>query len=325
MRIVVTGATGFIGRHLVQRLVERNACVRALVRRPPVFPLPANVDVVPTAFDRRALAGSLQNGDLVVHLAGQVRARSAEEFTASNVTCTREIAAAAAAVGARLVHVSSLAAAGPASPDSPRSEADDPRPLTPYGVSKLAGERVVADTHALHWTILRPGVVYGPGDGALLTLIRMADHGVLPRLGTADAAYSFLYIDDMVRALEAAIDQPSVGRTLFVAHPCPVTTADLNEAIRRAIGRPVAQVAIPLPLLRLAASASEAIAAVSGRLLPLDRWRYEEIAAPGFVCRVDAMRDALGVEAAVGLGEGITRTVAWYRSELRRRARHPKL
>ena len=129
-----------------------------------------------------------------MHLAGVVSATRMSDFFDVNVEGTRAVAQAARAAGARLVHVSSLAAAGPAPPTAPRSENDPSAPITPYGDSKLEGERVVASTEGLTWTILRPGVVYGPGDRAMLPVFKCARFGVMPLVGRASAAYSIVHV-----------------------------------------------------------------------------------------------------------------------------------
>ncbi len=314
--IAVTGATGFIGRHLVARLASRGSAVRAIVRpgsrRTP--PAEATDTRWVTLTDDR-LMQAFEGVDAIVHLAGCVRARTVDEFTRSNVDGTRAVVHAARAAGVRLVHVSSLAAAGPAPPTSPRQESDPVAPITAYGVSKLAGERLVTGSTGLRWTILRPGVVYGPQDAAMLALFKMADRGILPLVGRPTAAYTFIHIDDMIRAVEAALDVTADGRVIFVGHPTPVTARSLVEQIRAAVGRPAVIVPVPLAVTRAAAAACDLTTQVTGRLLPLDRWRYAELAAAGFVCRVDLMRELLGVVAAVDLPDGLARTAAWYREK----------
>ena len=118
-----------------------------------------------------ALEAAFRGAEVVVHLAGVPSAVRPQTYTEVNVEGVRAVATAARQAGARLIHISSLAAAGPAPARAPRHEDDPPDPITPYGRSKLAGEGVVASTSGLRWTILRPAVVYGPGDRALLPVL----------------------------------------------------------------------------------------------------------------------------------------------------------
>ena len=314
-RFVVTGATGFIGSHLTAYLVASGIDVRAIVRPDSPHAAPAGTTVVRAPLVASALEEAFSGADTVVHLAGLVRALDAKRYTAVNVEGTRAVAEAARAAAARLIHISSLAAAGPASAARPRSEDDPPNPLTPYGKSKLAGEHAVTSVAGLRWTILRPAVVYGPADRAMLPLFRLAKRGILPMIGRSDAAYTFVHVSDVVRAIAAAIDAHTDGDVVFIGHPRPVAAREILEEIRTAVRRPAVLVRVPAPLARVAVAASEVVGRVTGRPLPLNRWRYAELLAEGFVCRVDRLRDRLGVVAAIDLREGLAQTAAWYRRE----------
>lgn len=270
-RVAVTGATGFIGRHVSARLAALGTDVRAIVRsRGRLAALP-NLTIVQAPLEPSALAAAFAGVDAVVHLAGVVSTVRLHEYADVNVGGTRAVAAAAFAAGARLIHVSSLAAAGSASPASPRREEDPSRPLTPYGRSKLESEQHVAALQGLQWTILRPSVVYGPGDRAMLPLFRFARYGVLPLIGRRDAAYTFIHIHDVLRAIEAALAAPALFETVFVGHPQPVTARQLLAGIQTAVGRPAAMVPIPDALMRIAAMAGEATGKIVGRPMPLNR------------------------------------------------------
>jgi dihydroflavonol-4-reductase len=298
-RIAVTGASGFIGRHLVEHLGARGTDVVA-VRRP---------------FEIDTLREALHGADAVVHLAGVVSAVHERDYVSANVDGTRAVAEAARVAGVPMIHVSSLAAAGPASPRAPRSEDDAPAPINAYGRSKLAGERVVAAADGLRWTILRPGVVYGPRDRALLPMFRLAERGILPLVGRTDAAYTFIHVADLVRVIAAAVDRPAERDILFVGHPVPVTTRDLLEGVRAASSVRGRIVRIPLAITRLAAFGGDAMGVLFGKGALINSRRYAELASEGFVCRVDRLRDRLGIVAEIGLREGLADAYAWYRRE----------
>jgi len=296
-RIAVTGASGFIGSHVVRVLQERGDDA-VPVRRP---------------FDAATLRDVFANAAAVIHLAGVVAAVRPEEFVAANVEATRVVASAARDAGVPLVHVSSLAAAGPAPASAPRHEDDPPAPLTPYGASKLEGERAVRATSGLTWTIIRPGAVYGPGDRAMLPLFKYARRGILPLAGNPTAAYTFSYVEDLARAIAAAIDGRAAGAAIFAGYNRPVTPRELLVAIRQAVGRRAAIVPIPMAVTRLAAAAGDVTGAVTGRPATLNRWRFAELASPGFVCDVSRMRERLGIVASVDLTRGVQETAGWYR------------
>jgi nucleoside-diphosphate-sugar epimerase len=312
-RVVVTGATGFIGRHVSRHLAAGGAEVRAVLRPESTQAAPAGVAVVRAPLEPSALEAAFRGMDVVVHLAGVTSAVRPQTYTEVNVGGARAVATAARRAGARLIHISSLAAAGPAPAGAPRREEDPPDPITPYGRSKLAGEHAVASLSGLRWTILRPAVVYGPGDRALLPVFRLAERGVLLLFGRPGAAYTFVHVRDLVRAIEAAIDRHRDGETFFVGHPLPATAAELLEHIRCGIARPAVAVRVPQLLVRTAAAAGEMVGRIAGRSLPLNRSRLAELMAAGFVCRVDRLQERLGVVAAIGLAEGLADTAAWYR------------
>jgi nucleoside-diphosphate-sugar epimerase len=295
----VTGAGGFIGRHLVAMLHDRGD------------------EAIPIArpFDANRVASELAGAQAVVHLAGLVSAATDAAFTEANVEGTRAVGEAARRAGIPIIYISSLAAGGPAPAEAPRTEADEPAPVTQYGRSKLGGERAIQSIDGLQWTILRPTVVYGPGDHGMLPVFRLAARGVLPHVGRKTAKYMFIHINDLLRVIDRAVDARAFGETLFVGHPRPVTTRELLDHLRAAVGRRAPIVRVPDPVLGVAASFGDVIGRLRGRRLIIDRARYAELSGPGFVCSVERLRDRLGIVAAIDLPEGLARTAAWYRSE----------
>jgi nucleoside-diphosphate-sugar epimerase len=299
VKVAVTGASGFIGRHVVADLETRGAEV-AIVRRP---------------FERDTLTTSLRGARAVVHLAGVVSTMRARDYFTANVDGTRAVADAARAAGVRMVHISSLAAGGPAPASAPRSEDDAPNPITPYGQSKLESERVLAGMSGLRWIALRPGVVYGPRDRALYPLFQMAARGFLPLVGRTDAAYTLIHVSDVVRAIAAAIESDVERDAIFVGHAKPATTRELVDGVQLALGTNAWIIRVPMPLTRVAAIAGDLAGAVRGKPVVINTRRYTELAAEGFACRVDRLREKLGIVAQIDLREGLTQTAAWYKRE----------
>jgi nucleoside-diphosphate-sugar epimerase len=314
-RVAVTGATGFIGRHLTAELVARGVDVRAIVRPRSPNPAPPGATLVQAPLETSALTEAFAGLDAVVHLAGVVSTVHEREYVEVNGGGTAAVGTAARTAGARLIYVSSLAAAGSAPPAAPRREEDPSQPLTPYGRSKLEGERHLAALEGLEYTILRPSVVYGPGDRAMLPLFRFARRGLLPLVGRRDAAYTFIYVHDVIRAIEAALAGPALQDSVFVGHPQPVTARELLTGIQTALGVSATTIPIPGVVTGLAAMAGEAAGKLFGRPMLLNRWRNAELSAEGFVCNVDRLRDRLGIVAQVDLQQGLNKTANWYREQ----------
>jgi dihydroflavonol-4-reductase len=312
-RVAVTGATGFIGRHLTGRLVARGCDVQAVVRHSSTGRVVPGATTVRVAFAAAELEHAFEGASSVVHLAGLVRAATAAQYGAANVDATQSVAVAARRVGARLIHISSLAAAGPAPLDAPRSEDDPPAPLTAYGRSKLAGEQVVREIPGLRWTILRPGIVYGPEDRAMLPLFRLAASRIMPIVGNPHAAYTLIHVADLAQAIEAAMDSAAEAGVVFAGHQTPATTGDVFTAIEAAVGTRAWRIRVPAPAARIGAAAADAFGRMTGRPLPFNRSRLLEMSAAGFVCTVDRLRDRLGFVAATNLREGFAQTASWYR------------
>lgn len=314
--VAVTGATGFLGRALSRYLSGRGWRVRAVVRPDSPRTPPVGSEPIIADLDRRQLTPAFADCSAVVHMAGLTRARSLEEYQRVNRDGARETARAAADAGARLILVSSQAAGGTGTATARRDEEDEPRPISDYGCSKLAGERVVSEIEGLEWSILRPVSVYGPGDRDFAALFRAAARGFGPLVNAPGTPYSLIYVDDLVAAMELALEQPAaVGETFFVGHPEVTTAEGIIRAFGAAAGRRPRLLKIPRWGLRLATEASALGGMVRGRPGLLTRSRYRELSADGFVCSSEKIRRLLGFEAKVDLATGARLSRAWYLQE----------
>jgi nucleoside-diphosphate-sugar epimerase len=313
--VSLTGATGFVGWHIGSALSAAGWHVQAIVRPGRAHLLPPGVDWVEAPLQAPHLTPAMEGSDLVVHCAAIIRARNYDTFAAVNVDGTRAVVEAANSVGARVLLISSQAAAGPAGAERPRREVDAPQPVNAYGRSKLAGEAVVR-AHALKpWTILRPCAVYGPRDRGFLPLFQLSKRGYFFLPTRRRMMYTFIDVGDLARAVVlAAASDRAEGETMFIGHPHPNTTDDLLGAMAGIFGRSYRPHVLPSMVLRAAASAGD-LAWRFGGQLAIDSGRLAELSAEGFVCAVDRARDLLGFTASTSLQEGLERTAVWYQNE----------
>jgi nucleoside-diphosphate-sugar epimerase len=259
------------------------------------------------------LTAACAGSDLVVHCAAIVRAGSAREFDEVNVQGARAVVEAANAAGARALLISSQAAAGPGTPAHPTREDAEPRPITPYGRSKLAAEAIVRFESRVPWTILRPSAIYGPRDRGFLPLFRLARRGWFPHFTRPDAYFTLVYVHDVVRATIQAAEHPEAsGALLFVGHETPHRAGELLRYVAHEVGRPYRPRVVPAALLAALARGGDIWWKLGGRPL-IDSARLTELRAEGFVCSVERARERLGFVAEVPLDEGIARTAQWYR------------
>jgi UDP-glucose 4-epimerase len=262
MRILVTGASGFVGRALVEDLAAQGHRVRAAMRQPADI-FSRAVEVVAVSDLARPLEWRplLSDINAVVHLAGIAHITSgvAEDlYDRVNRAATAALAAAAARDRIeRLVFVSSIRAqAGPAC-DHPLTETDAPHPVDAYGRSKLAAEEAIRAA-SLPFTILRPALIYGPGvKGNLADLIRLA-HSPWPLpFGALRNRRSLLARSNLVAAIHLALVAPAMLNEIYVvADPEPLTMASIVAALREGLGRGPRLIPVPPSLLVLALKAT---------------------------------------------------------------------
>ena len=318
--VSLTGVTGFLGWSIAERFRDAGWDVTAIVRPGNRKPLPTGVRRVEAALDRESLARPASESSLIVHVAGLTHAPDEPAFNAVNVAGTEAVVRAANMTGARLILISSQAAVGAGTPQSPSREDDQPQPLTPYGRSKLAAEEVVRTFARTSWTILRPSAVYGPRDKQFLPLFRLASHGWFPLALNPQTAFTFIHVDDAARAVVRAATELTAraaaaeGTVLFLGHAEPRTAEDLLRALAQIYNQPYRPRRVPDGVLGALSWVSEWAWQI-GKTPLLDRSRLIEFRAAGFVCAVDRAHDTLGFTAEVTLEDGLERTARWYREQ----------
>ena len=301
--VALTGATGFIGRHLLRDLTARGYRVRVLLRRPVEVPDGAAGAVVGDLTRPINMAAALAGVDAVVHSAGLAHAdlpdtRSgapADDYRTLNTEATRRLAQAAERARVRrFVFLSSIRAqVGPSAPGVV-TEADDARPTDAYGRSKREAEVALAET-GLDWAALRPVLVYGPGaKGNLAALLRLARTPYPLPLGGLAARRSLISLESLAGAVDAVLRAPEpVRAALVAADPDPLTLPEMIAALRAGLGRRPGLLPVP-----------EAVIGLACRLTGRDEAFAR--ASRGLVARAEGL-ERLGWRPAMPTREGLER------------------
>jgi nucleoside-diphosphate-sugar epimerase len=310
VRVLLTGATGFVGSHLAEALAEAGHTVRCTMRSTsdPRWLRDLPVERVPLDLLRPegdSLARAVEGVEVVIHAAGITRARRASDYHQANAGGTARLASASLGRLRRFVLISSLAARGPDGTHAPESA---------YGRSKLEAERRLAEPgDRLESVVLRPAAVYGPRDTDLLPLFGMARRGLLtvPRGG---GVLQPAYATDVARAALLAATAPYPGFGPFpVAEGRRYSWDEVVAGLGGVFGQRVRVVRVPAPAFALAGGAAEAAAKVVGRAPAFDRRRARDLASRSWTCDPSETEEALGWRAEVALPEGLRLTTAWYR------------
>jgi nucleoside-diphosphate-sugar epimerase len=307
-RVLVTGATGFVGSHVAQALVEAGYEVRCGARASSNARWISDLDTEHVPLDVRGkpedISRAVENVDVVVHAAGITRAGRSEDYYSVNAGGTRRVAAAALRAGARrFVLISSLAARGPDGHDHPESD---------YGRSKLEAEtHLLALGGRMEAVVLRPAAVYGPRDTDLLPLFRMARAGWLP-VPRGAAPLQPIYAEDAARAALAAAREPVGFGPFPVAENRRYAWSDVAAGLEKSLGRTVRAVGLPAGAFVLAGRAAEWATKPLSAVPIFDERRARDLALNAWTCDVSGTGEALGWRAEVSLFEGLERTARWY-------------
>lgn len=320
MKVAVTGATGYTGARVAQALVARGDAVRALGR--PGSPRPSVAgDVAWVDGDLRdaaALAALVEGADGVVHVAAVYRTAGHPDayYREINVGGTERLLEAAARARVRkFVHTSTVGVHG----DVEHPPADENAPVAPgdiYQETKAEAEALAlrfGNERGLPVAVVRPGAIYGPGERRLLKLFRAIARHRYALVGSGEAFYHPVYVDDLVQGFLLALDRPeAAGQAFIVAGPRYVSQRELAEMIARHTGGGLLPFRVPAAPVRWAAAVVEAVCVPLGIEPPLHRRRVE-FWTKSRAFSIEKARRLLGYAPQVDLDEGVRLTAEWYR------------
>jgi len=319
MKALITGATGFIGSHLAEKLFKRGYEVSSLVRKTSDLKWLEGLDIrliEGDCSDKDSLNRCVEGYDYIFHLAGLTKANCKDDFYSVNTKGTENIIEAVERCTPeikRFIYVSSLSAFGPRVNSELPSEDHKPHPVSDYGKSKLRGEEAVLKySDKVPVSILRPSAVYGPRDKEMFLIFKLIKSGFLPYWG--DGYTSLIYIDDLVDAIMLAVEkEDAVGKTYFISDGMVYSNREIVEEIASAMDVKVYKIKLPKSFLPAIGFFGEGISKIMGKSTMLNRDKVKELMYADWVCDITKARNDLCFEPRVGIKVGIKWTADWYR------------
>lgn len=317
-KVFVTGGTGFIGSHLVDRLLDNGDNeVYALIRSHDKWLDNKTIQRIKgDLHDAGALREGMNNAKTVFHVAGLVKAPESYLLDQANVDATENVLRMAMKQKVtKLVILSSLAACGPGY-EAPLSEEDPLRPVTMYGKSKKKMEEMVhrvADDD-ISVTIIRPPAVYGPRENQIFSVFQMASWRFFPIIGDGHSTkISLVHVDDLIDGIMLAAAEHNPGvETYFITSEQVYTWNEISITMEKALQKRLFTIKIPHKFVQFAGAAAEHTASLFGRYPVVNRDKAKELGLP-WICSADKAKSNLGYRSRVSLYDGFSQTINWYK------------
>ncbi len=318
---VVTGASGFVGSHLVDLLLEKGHKVVCIVRKTSNLRWLENkpVEIFDKGlFDKNALKEVLQNADYLFHVAGVVKAKKEEGYFRGNVETTRNLLDALVEVNPgikKVVVISSLTACGPATIEKPCTEETEPHPITTYGRSKVAQEKLCAEyMDKLPITIVRPPAIYGERDTEIYLVFKTYSKGLMTLVGFNRKLVSLIHVKDLVDGIYlAGMSDKSKGRIYFVSSEEFYEWPQIGNAIAKVFGKKALTVRLPHFLVYTVAVFAQFFAMFSSKPATFNIEKAKDFVQEAWTCDVTRAKEELGFRQNISLEDGLKRTISWYK------------
>ncbi len=323
-KILITGATGFIGGFIVDEALNRNMEVWVAVRKSSSrqWLTDERIHFIELNLSSQEQLEKQLEGiafDYVVHAAGVTKSLNTEDFYRINTEGTKNLVNALLALKMpikKFVFVSSLSVYGPVREEQPYTEileSDTPRPNTAYGKSKLAAEQFLI-TSPLPYIILRPTGVYGPRERDYFLMAKSIKNHTDFAVGYKPQDITFVYVTDVVQAIFLAIESDISGRSYFLSDGEVYRSSTFSDLIRKELGNPWwIRITAPLWVLRLVTFFGEHISHITGKISALNNDKYNIMKQRNWRCDITPAIEELGYRPQVKLKEGVRRAIHWYK------------
>ncbi|MGO9481265.1 MAG: NAD-dependent epimerase/dehydratase family protein [Candidatus Kryptoniota bacterium] len=321
MKALVTGSTGFIGSHLVEKLLKQEYHVRCLIRKSSnieyINKLP--VEFVNADFnDLESLRAAVDRVDCIFHLGGVTKSKDKQGYFRGNHETTKNLLAAVMEQNPgikRFTLVSSLTAVGPGHGLVPVDESTPCHPVTTYGKSKMEAEKECRTRFSdIPITIIRPPAVYGPRDKDIYAFFKSVNGHLIPLSGFNKKVLSFVHCYDLVDGIIAAAEhQNAVSQTYFISNEEIYDWEEFGRIAKHILGRWAINMRIPHYALYSVAAISESIARLQGKAALINIEKARDGVQTNWLCSSKKARTELGFSTKLSLEDGIANTIEWYK------------
>ena len=324
-KLLITGANGFIGSHLVETAIQRGYEVHAGVRASSNKKWLTNSEIVFVEMDfedPETLAQLFQQHKYkyIVHCVGVTKTSSLEVFQKVNYEYVKLLVDQIRVndcIPEKLIFLSSLAAYGPVDLQQNDIVSNDstPHPVTQYGKSKLAAEKFLESTVDIPYVILRPTVVYGPRETELFMVFELLNKRLELYSGTKPQMLTFIFIDDLIEIIFRSMEINVSRKSYFVSDGKLYQSEKLNEIIKSNLGKKALKVKLPLPIVKVIATLSEQASKITKQYPALNRDKFQELKCRNWNCDISNLVEDLDYTPEHSLEDGMRKTVDWYKQE----------
>lgn len=321
-KVLITGASGFVGYHLIEQALKANLEVYAAVRPSSDQSQLASFQIQYTHLDYSSVPALIQELEekqynYIIHAAGTTKAKTKAEYDLVNATYTRNLALAALKANINLdkfVFVSSLAALGPLTDLSAEIQDNTPpHPVTNYGASKVLAEQYLAELTALPLITIRPTAVYGPREKDLFILFNSINKGLEPHIGRFKQQLSFVYVKDLVKVIVKGLTAPMVHQAYNISDGQHYDRYALANYSKKALNGKTFKFHLPVFLVGLLAAIMDFIYANSKKTPTLNKEKMAELTAVNWACNIKNAVQELDYQPEYDLEKGVMQTIKWYK------------
>jgi len=321
-RVLITGATGFVGYHLIKSALDNDLEVYANVRQKAAADHLKDFKINYVDLDFESIYLLKENieekkYDYIVHAAAVTKAKNLGDYNKVNAIYTRNLAIAASKSAhaiKKFIFISSLAALGPLNRKNEKlTDKGASNPVTNYGISKALAETYLAQVQKLPLIIFRPTAVYGPREKDIFILIKTIKAGLELYIGKQEQELSFVYATDLANIIIKALASDVVGKSYNISDGAVYSRSSLAANVRKALGKKTVTVNLPVPIIKGLAWSMERFYGLFNKIPALNVDKIKELTALNWGCDIKNIQNDFGFVPQFGLEQGLNETINWYR------------